>query len=135
MVNKPWYSEGLRFKCTQCGQCCTGSPGYVWVDEKEIRAMAEFLNISEEEFVQKYTRKVGQRISLREDAKNFDCVFLKDGLCRVYRARPAQCSAFPWWRENLKSPKEWEETAKRCEGINHPDAPLISLGDIEKKLI
>ena len=28
-----WYSEGLRFECTQCGACCSGEPGYVWVDE------------------------------------------------------------------------------------------------------
>ncbi|MFM1805538.1 MAG: hypothetical protein RL136_2417, partial [Planctomycetota bacterium] len=26
----PWYAEGLRFECTQCGNCCSGGPGAVW---------------------------------------------------------------------------------------------------------
>ena len=29
---EPWYRDGLRFECTRCGHCCTGAPGYVWVD-------------------------------------------------------------------------------------------------------
>ena len=37
----PWYAEGLRFKCTQCGGCCTGGPGFVWFDEDEGAAMAK----------------------------------------------------------------------------------------------
>jgi hypothetical protein len=41
-----------------------------------------------------------------------------------------QCRAFPWWKDNLESRKQWEEAAKRCEGIDHPDAPLIPLSDI-----
>ena len=46
---KPWYAEGLRFKCTECGQCCTGAPGYVWVNEEEVafvvaKIVAPFLN-------------------------------------------------------------------------------------------
>ena len=39
-----------------------------------------------------------------------------------------------WWKENVSSSKAWEEAAKRCEGINHPEAPLISLKEIEKDL-
>ena len=27
---EPWYRDGLRFQCTQCGNCCTGDPGVVW---------------------------------------------------------------------------------------------------------
>ena len=32
---------------------------------------------------------------------------------------------------NLSSKEEWDEEAKRCEGINHKDAPLIPLEEIE----
>ena len=28
---EPWYAGGLRFACTQCGNCCTGGPGFVWL--------------------------------------------------------------------------------------------------------
>ncbi len=130
----PWYKEGLRFKCTGCGQCCTGSPGYVWVTLAEADEIAKTLNIATEEFIKKYTRRIGNRLSLKEHPRNFDCVFLKGKRCEIYQARPKQCRTFPWWRDQLKTPKAWEEAAKRCEGINHPDAPLISLGEIQQNL-
>ena len=38
-----WYAGGLRFQCTQCGDCCSGSEGYVWVNQQEIDAMAKTL--------------------------------------------------------------------------------------------
>jgi Fe-S-cluster containining protein len=40
MADKPWYKEGLRFKCTACGDCCTGAPGFVWVNKEEMEALA-----------------------------------------------------------------------------------------------
>ncbi len=130
-----WNKEGLRFGCTQCGKCCTGTPGYVWVNKREIAEMATFLKISPEEFVKKYTREVDGHLALLEDAKNYDCVFLKDGkTCTLYGSRPTQCRTYPWWPENVKSKEAWEEEGKRCEGINHPDAPLISFEEIKKGL-
>ena len=129
-----WYKDGLRFKCTGCGECCTGSPGYVWVTSTEAEAMAKFLKIPIEEFMGKYTRQIGNRISLKEHPKSYDCVFLQGKKCQLYHVRPKQCRTFPWWPENLKSPERWKETAARCEGVDHPDAPLISLGDIQKEL-
>ena len=38
MPKFPWYAAGLRFFCTQCGDCCSGAPGFVWVNEEEIAA-------------------------------------------------------------------------------------------------
>ncbi len=130
----PWYKEGLKFSCTQCGKCCTGSPGVVWINDAEITAMADFLQISIQEFLKRYTHKVDGRLSLREDPHNYDCVFLKGKTCQLYGARPRQCRTFPWWPENLKSKESWQETAERCEGIDHPEAPLVSLKEIEKHL-
>jgi uncharacterized protein len=129
-----WYEKGLRFQCTQCGKCCTGSPGYVWVEEKEIEAMAEFLKISTEVFMKRYVRKVGAKYSLREDPRTFDCVFLKGKKCDVYGARPKQCRTYPWWKENLSTPAAWEEASKVCEGIDQRDARLYTLEEIQKTL-
>ena len=61
-----WYSEGLRFECTQCGACCSGEPGYVWVDEAEIAAMADELEMSVDGFEHKFVRNVGHDKSLVE---------------------------------------------------------------------
>src|SRR5215213_8218564 len=62
----PWYAEGLKFTCTQCGNCCTGGPGFVWISREEIRRLAEFLKITPQETVEKYCRKVDGRWSLKE---------------------------------------------------------------------
>lgn len=129
-----WFKKGLKFGCTGCGQCCTGAPGYVWVDDTEITEMAAFLQISKQEFIQRYTRQVDGHLSLLEFPRSYDCIFLRDKKCLVYGARPKQCRTFPFWPENLESKKAWEETKRRCEGIDHPDAPLVSLAQIKKSL-
>lgn len=130
---QPWYQEGLRFECTGCGKCCTGAPGYTWVDEQEIQAIADYLNMPIDKFSRVYLRKVMNRYSLIEFSKTYDCVFLKDKKCSIYPVRPKQCKTFPWWLQNLKSKEAWEEAANRCEGIN-PKARLVPIEEIQENL-
>lgn len=132
MSEEPWYKKGLRFQCTGCGKCCTGSPGYVWVSEKEIEEMASFLQITVPEFMKRYIRRVGSRYSLTEKKPNYDCVFLKDKQCSVYGARPMQCRTYPWWPQNLNSEESWREAAKTCEGISE-EAEVVSCETIEEQ--
>ena len=112
----PWYQSGLCFSCTQCGDCCRHEEGYVWVTRKEIRNIAQFLNLSEAEVIGRYTRQVGRRLSLVEKP-NLDCVFWDQG-CSIYPVRPTQCRVFPFWPENLESPEAWEEVAQSCPGAD-----------------
>lgn len=132
---EPWFSSGLRFKCTGCGGCCTGSPGYVYLSKVDIENLARHFNISEKEVTQKYTRYIDGQYALLEHPEPYDCIFLKDKKCTVYEARPTQCRTFPWWVNHLREPKDWEEAAKRCEGINHPDAPLVPSTYIEEQCL
>jgi len=74
-MTKPWYKKGLRFACTECGKCCTGEPGYVWINQEEAEKMAEVLNISLKEFMQNYTRLVNGELSLKEYPRTYDCIF------------------------------------------------------------
>lgn len=129
----PWYSKGLHFECTGCGKCCTGSPGYVWVDQNEIKQIAQYLNISVEEFSRKYLRQVKGRLSLIEYSNPCDCVFLKEKKCQIYPVRPTQCRTYPWWPRTLKSEQEWKEAARECEGIR-PEAPLVPFETIQEQL-
>ncbi|MHC4067164.1 MAG: YkgJ family cysteine cluster protein, partial [Planctomycetota bacterium] len=89
-----WYQEGLRFECTQCGNCCSGPPGYVWVTKEEIRAIAKLLGRTNGTLDQSLLRRVGLRYSLTEKPGG-DCIFLRrqDGSshCSIYAARPRQC--------------------------------------------
>ena len=117
MSEKPWYHKGLRFECSQCGDCCTGAPGYVWVNKEEITGLAAAVGEDVETFEQTYVRKIGIRKSLVE-YDNGDCVFF-DGVarkCTVYEARPRQCKTWPFWDSNLKSPQAWADTCETCPG-------------------
>lgn len=130
--SNPWYANGLNFKCTECGQCCTGAPGYIWVNDQEIEQIAAHLNLSIEEFAQRYLRRVKGRFSLNEHPKTFDCAFLKDKKCQIYSVRPTQCRTFPWWPKQLKSERDWQEAAQCCEGIQL-NAPLVPFETIEQQ--
>lgn len=130
--SSPWYAEGLRFECTGCGQCCTGSPGYIWVDDDEIVQIADYLKITIDEFSRRYLRRVKGKLSLLELPRTYDCIFLKDKKCSIYPVRPTQCRTFPWWPRNLKSKEEWEAAARTCEGI-HCEAPIVTFDTIEKQ--
>ena len=113
---RDWHEDGLRFSCTQCGECCTGAPGFVWVTQAEVARLAAHLAIPVADFGRRYLRRVGSRYSLREEP-NGDCVFYKRG-CTVYPARPTQCRTFPFWPEHLRSRSAWDEAAGACPGMN-----------------
>lgn len=113
----PWYADGLQFECSQCGDCCTGAPGAVWVTDEELSAIAAELGKSLGEVRLLHTKLLGGRWSLR-DYPNGDCVFLdpQTRRCRVYSARPMQCRTWPFWPSNIESTASWERTCDRCPG-------------------
>ncbi len=132
-AEKPWYADGLKFKCSGCGDCCTGAPGYVWVNKQEIEGLAGALGFDDvEKFEEKYVRKIGIRKSLVE-FPNGDCVFFDNGTrkCAVYDYRPRQCKTWPFWDSNLKSPDAWAETCEHCPGSG--TGKLYSLEQIEEQ--
>jgi hypothetical protein len=119
-----WYADGLRFTCTQCGNCCTGPQGYVWFNADEARAIADYLGLSVEQFHARHAHKVGRRWTLNEHRTKFgyDCVFLtrdangKAG-CSIYPVRPTQCRTWPFWPENLATPDNYMDIAGQCPGV------------------
>ena len=131
---QPWYAEsGLKFKCSQCGDCCTGAPGYVWVNKEEIAKLAAAAGIEDiDEFERLYVRKVGIRKSLKE-FPNGDCVFFdtETRKCQVYEARPRQCRTWPFWDSNLRTPEAWEATCEVCPGSGR--GKLYSIEEIEER--
>lgn len=130
-----WYEKGVKFKCTQCGLCCGKEPGYVWLSEEDISLLSSHLQLSREDFLQKYTRFVYGRYSLLEMPLTYDCIFLKENKCSVYLARPKQCRKFPFWDENLTSETAWNQAGEYCEGINHEEGRLFSKEEIDHEIL
>src|SRR3989304_5072458 len=117
-LSDPWYGSGLKFACTQCGNCCTGDPGHVWVEEHEIERLVRGLGMKGNEFGRKYLRRGGGGLRLIEQASG-ECVFWDSARgCKVYAHRPDQCRSFPFWPEVLKSREAWEAQAVHCPGMN-----------------
>lgn len=131
-TKSPWYTDGLRFTCTQCGRCCGGAPGYVWVSPEEVEVIAELLGMPLEQFARQHTRRAGTRVSLLE-LDDGDCEFLirEPGgktRCEIHPARPLQCRTWPFWTSNLSSRRAWLASAARCPGMDqgeHHPLPVI----------
>ncbi len=131
-MSTPWYESGLRFTCTRCGHCCTGEPGFVWVDDADLAALAEYLGETIEVVRGLYTRGTTRGRTLREKADG-DCVFYdKQAGCTVYAVRPPQCRTWPFWESNVASPEAWQETCDVCPGAGRGE--LIPAEEITRRL-
>lgn len=127
-----WYQKGLRFECTRCGTCCTGAPGYVWLDIDEAAAIAEYRAEPFAEFLGLHTRLVDGGRSLREK-NNGDCEFFDKSLgCTIYPVRPRQCRTWPFWETNVRTPEAWAETCEICPGAGQGE--LIAVEEITLRI-
>ena len=134
-MKEKWYIAGLSFECSGCGNCCSGpDEGFIWVTKEEVEFISAFLKIPREEFISRYTKKVGFRRSIIEEPASKDCIFLQDvggdKRCVIYPVRPNQCRTWPFWTSNLHSPDCWNQTAVECAGINR--GRRYSCQEIEK---
>jgi len=123
-----WVGEGLKFQCTQCGNCCTGPSGYVWFNDREGEAIAAHLGLDQEQFRRSLAHTVKGHWTLNEQwnsaTSGYDCVFLRreaqtgKALCSIYPVRPTQCRTWPFWPENLQNRAAWQRAARHCPGMN-----------------
>ena len=118
-----WIKRGLRFQCQpHCGKCCTVDErdGSVFLEPIDVERLSEHLGISVHDFGARYAT---QELSEMELAKqsNGRCVFLTDGRCTVYDARPLQCRTYPFLPLDGYTPIEcetsWRHEKKFCPGI------------------
>jgi|WetSurMetagenome_2_1015567.scaffolds.fasta_scaffold09304_4 uncharacterized protein len=115
-TNQPFYKHGLRFRCRGCGECCRnhGEYGFVYVNEYERGRLARHLKISPELLAERYCKKASGLYFLRD--KGDRCIFLKDGRCGVYGARPVQCRTWPFWPENMNRKTWFTDVGEICPG-------------------
>jgi Fe-S-cluster containining protein len=95
----------VLYACQRCTACCKW-PGDVRLEDSEIPRIAAFLDLTEQEFIHRYTRLRTNRqgLSLIEKADH-ECIMLDGNACRIHPVKPDQCAGFPnhWnfpgWRE------------------------------------
>ena len=149
---KPWYRDGLRFTCTQCGDCCRSHGDYQWVflTPDEVTRLAKHLGMTNAKFLHEYCDKDEDGLGHTLKWPDRACVFLGQGSgespgegaaspkgeqarkegCTVYDARPQQCRTWPFWPENLPK-KVWDkDIVPFCPGAG--EGRLYSLGEIRK---
>ena len=103
------------YECQRCANCCRW-PGFVKIDVRETAAIAGFLGLDEDDFIQRFTRLRPQRNGLALiDKPNGECFFLEDGECAIQPVKPQQCRDFP----NKWNFEGWREA---CEAI-----PVVQL--------
>ena len=81
--------------CQRCTACCRW-PGQVRLTDAEITRIAGFLQLSEFDFIQRFTRLQPDRrgLALQEKADGA-CVLLEGNLCSIQAVKPQQCRDFP----------------------------------------
>ncbi|MDA1263919.1 MAG: YkgJ family cysteine cluster protein [Planctomycetota bacterium] len=118
-MEAPWYEDGLCFSCTQCGNCCrnNGEYRYVYLMPPEVTALAEHLELTQAEFLERWCERDEGWTVLRMDLPQ--CPFLSaEGSCTVYSVRPRQCRTWPFWMENLESEASWKAAKTICPGMD-----------------
>jgi Fe-S-cluster containining protein len=95
-----------NFVCKRCGNCCKWH-GYVNVSIEEIGAIAKFLEIDFNEYMEKFVILRHDRKGLSLDEKaNGSCIYYDETtqLCQIQAVKPEQCKKFPieWNFENFE---------------------------------
>lgn len=87
------------YECQRCAACCQW-PGLVKVDNAEVEALARFLEVTVETFVERFTELRPDRKGLTlKEKQTGECVFLEGRNCAIQSQKPQQCRDFPYlWR-------------------------------------
>jgi len=105
------------FRCKRCGNCCRGE-STVSLSPKDILAISKFLNIPEEEFLEKFTvKKYPNRIEMK--TKNGFCVFFdeKKKECKIHPVKPEMCKKWPLIPAIFEDVDTFKVISQVCEGL------------------
>ena len=104
------------FNCKQCGDCCTGYGG-TYITPKDIKAIAEYIETDKDNFVKEYCQiSLGKPVIKIGD--NGKCVFFDDKTqCTIHPVKPRMCRAWPFIKNVLRAPDNWEIMSGSCPGI------------------
>lgn len=94
-MNAHTVDTDIWYQCDRCTACCKW-PGDVRVEEEEIEAIARFLGMETQDFIDQYTRLRTNRSGLSLiERENHECIMLEGNSCRINPVKPEQCRGFP----------------------------------------
>lgn len=144
-MSEKFYENGLQFECQQCSHCCCDEPGFVYLSRDDFERLLNLTKLSKEDFIERYCRFVpfydGSEVLCLKEKENYDCIFQQkpQGGCLVYKARPIQCSTYPFWSFIIKNKEAWESESRECPGINkgkiHPKSEIEEANFLYEKNI
>jgi hypothetical protein len=106
-----------RIDCLQCANCCKSIPPIV--NQTDSRRIANYLQLPESQFYQKYLRKDEDGDTVINQSP---CPFLKaDNKCRIYEVRPKACREYPHTnnREFVKNIRLHVQNTHYCPAVFH----------------
>lgn len=132
MAAEPHGPKTVRFRCTQCGDCCR-EPGLVELDYAELTAVASASNLSISDFKTTYDVRWEAESGQFELPGPNGCPLLStEGRCTVEAVKPSQCRTYPFWPENLASKEAWQAASTKCEGIDDPQGKVYDAETLQQ---
>ena len=123
------FKDGVRFRCTQCGKCCTSLGRELPLLIDDVQRLAGHLRMTSQAFVRRYcvyvidvvregeltVRIPSLQLRLPRSGR---CVFLTDSnLCSVHEAKPFVCGHSPFMRYVAHDQERWNAAVSMCPGI------------------
>lgn len=100
--------DRVTYQCHQCGQCCRHIENGVMVESIDAYRMAKYLSRRDskvhtiDDVLSLYcdpiplTENCFPIFMMKTTGSDAACVFLKDGRCSIYEARPRTCRIYPF---------------------------------------
>lgn len=94
-----------EFECLGCGACCRIPDGIVRVSDAEVARIADYLGMSEGDFISEETEVAPDRRSLiLKSRADGSCAYLTDeNRCAIHAVKPDKCRSFPYEWTNADS--------------------------------
>lgn len=98
----------VNYQCSKCGQCCRHIENSVMVESLDAYRLAKYLRDRDpsistiDEMLTRYCEPMPLTdtcfpiFTLKTTGPDDSCIFLKNGLCSIYEARPRTCRLYPF---------------------------------------
>lgn len=103
------------FECQRCNDCCKGYGG-TFVTERDIQAIAGFIDMPPERFLETYCQFSGKKPVIAQ-AEDGYCIFLTADGCGIHPVKPRMCRAWPFIESVCRAPENWRMMAGSCPGM------------------